>query len=109
MSSALLQQDENDYQEEVLYDQERFRPINIAFDPEVHKNLLLVELKGFRVHMKVNQDENALRIPKQMKEKIKNKPEDATNLELAFTPTMQKKIVWFQLLINHSSCSSLCD
>ena len=85
MGSALLQQDEDDNQGEVLSDQERFRPVNIAFDPELHKNLLPVELKGFMVHMKVNQDENALRIPNQIKEGLKKKPEDATNLELVYS------------------------
>ena len=51
MAFALLPQDEEDEQEKALYEQERFRPMNIAFDPEVHKNLLPVELSGFRVHM----------------------------------------------------------
>ena len=35
MGSALLQQDEDDDQGEVLYDKECFRPVNIAFDPKL--------------------------------------------------------------------------
>ena len=51
--------------------------------------------------MKVSQDENAPRILKQIEEGLKNKPEDATNLELTFTPTMQKKIMWFQMHLHY--------
>ena len=89
MGSALLPQDEEYDEGEVLYDQERIRAVNIPFDPEVHNNLLLVELKGLRVHMKVRQDEDAPRVPKHIKEGLKNKPKDATNMELSFTPMMQ--------------------
>ena len=92
MASALLPQDEEDEQEKVLYEQEHFRPMNIAFNPEIHKNLLPVELSGFRVHMIVKQDEDAPRIPKHIKESIKNRAKDATNMELIFTQAMQKKM-----------------
>ena len=101
MASALLPQDEEDEQEKALYEQERFRPVNIAFDPEIHKNLLPVELSGFRVHMIVKQDEDAPRIPKHIKEGIKNRAKDATNVELTFTQLMQKKMLWFQFHMNH--------
>ena len=71
MASALLPQDEEDEQGKVLYEQERLRPMNVAFDPKLHKNLLPVELSGFRVHMIVKQDEDAPRIPKHTKKGIK--------------------------------------
>ena len=35
-----------DERDKALYEQEHFRPMNIPFDPEVHKNLLPVELRG---------------------------------------------------------------
>ena len=101
MASALLPQDEEDEQEEVLYKQERLRPMNVAFDPELHKNLLPDELSGFWVHMIVKQDEDAPRIPKHIKEGIKNRGKDATNVELIFTQAMQKKMLWFQFHMNH--------
>ena len=37
MASALLPQEKEDEQDKALYEQERFRPVNIAFDPEVHR------------------------------------------------------------------------
>ena len=101
MASALLPQGEEDEQDKALYEQERLRPMNIAFDPEVHKNLLPVEFSGFRVHMIVKQDADAPRIPKQIKEGIKNRSKDATNVELMFTQAMQKKMLWFQFHKEH--------
>ena len=96
MASALLPQDKEDEQDKALYEQERFRPMNIPFDPETHKNLLPVELTGFRVHMIVEQNEDAPRIPKQIKEGLRNRKKEATDVELAFSAGMQKKMLWFQ-------------
>ena len=84
-----------------MYDQERFKPRNIAFGPKLHKNLLPVELQGFRVHMKVRQDQDAPRLPKHIKEGLKKKPEDATDLDLILTQSMEKKVMWFQM---HHHC-----
>ena len=92
MASALLPQDKEDEQDKALYEQERFRPINIPFDPEVHKNLLPVELSGFRVHMIVEQNQDASRIPKQIKEGLRNRKKEATDVELVFSVAMQKKM-----------------
>ena len=101
MASALLPQDKDDEQDKALYKQERFRPMNIPFDPEVHKNLLPVELSGFRVHMIVEQNQDAPRIPKQIKEGLRNRNKEATDVELVFLPTMQKKMTWFQFHKEH--------
>ena len=65
-----------------MYDQERSKPRNIAYDPELHKNLLPVGLKGFRVLMKVSQYQEVPRLLKHIKEGLKKKPEDATDLDL---------------------------
>ena len=101
MASALLPQDKENEQEKALYEQERFRPVNIAFDPEVHKNLLPVELSGFRVHMIVEQNEDAPRIPKQIKEGLRNRKREATDVEFSFLAAMQKKMLWFQFHKEH--------
>ena len=101
MASALLPQDKEDEQDKALYEQERFRPINIPFDPEVHKNLLPVELSGFRVHMIVEQNQDASRIPKQIKEGLRNRKKEATDVELVFSVAMQKKMTWFQFHKEH--------
>ena len=93
MGSALLEELTEDDQGEVMYDQERFKPRNIAFDPEVHKNLLHVELKGFRVHMKVGQGQDVPRLPKHINEGLKEKPEDATDLDLILPLSMEKKVM----------------
>ena len=72
MASALLPQDEEDEQEKALYEQEHFRPMNITFDSEIHNNLLPIDLRGFRIHMIVKQNEDAPRIPKHIKEGSKD-------------------------------------
>ena len=101
MASALLPQDKEDEQDKALYEHERFRPINIAFDPEAHKNLLPVEVSGFRVHMIVEQNEDAPRIPKQIEEGLRNNKKEAIDVELAFSQGMQKKMLWFQFHKEH--------
>ena len=65
-----------------MYDQERSRPKSVAYDEETHKNLLLIALEGFRVHMKLNLDQEVPRVPKSIKEGLKTKPKfGATNLD----------------------------
>ena len=104
MGSALLGKDPEEDQEEVVYDQEHSKPRNVPCNAEVHKNLLPVELKGFSVHMKVSQDQQVL---KHIKEGCKEKAEDATDLDLILTQSMEKKVMWFQMHLD-SICPVHC-
>ena len=46
--------------------------------------------------MIVGQDKDAPKIPKQIKEGLKNRGKEATDVELVYTQAMQKKMLWFQ-------------
>ena len=81
-----------------MYDQERVKPKNIFYKQEIHKNLLPIELEGFRVHMKLNQDQEVPRVPKLIKEGLMKKPSSVTiNFDLPLPAKLQDKVMYFQM------------
>ena len=47
--------------------------------------------------MKVSQDQEVPRLPQHIKEGLKTKPKDATDLDLILPPLLEKKVIWFQM------------
>ena len=79
----------------ILFDQERIRHSNIPYRKEEHLDLVPIELPGFKVHMKLEEYHEIPRIPKAIKEDLKNKPNFVSvDSDLNLPPMLYDKETW---------------